>query len=522
MRQQAVHDYVKKKRGLYAADGGEVPEDDGYYDSEAKTWVPNQPTDAAQPDHGENLADATPAAKSGNPVDDIQNGAADEDEPDDGDSEPDAAPAEPDRQQTMKDYLAKKYGEASDDSGIKSAIDDAKGTTKMANVLQGLAGMGGAAGVGSGYTPDHSGFDNIRKQAKDNVAQAMGERQQKIQDFVQQNVMNRQAAQDQMTKGTYDNQQKAAKLTQDMNDPKSDYSAAMRAPFVQLWGDQLEGADVEKMSASQMHTLADQLEKKATIEGHSKDVQTRADATTEAAKGRNQAHADNVAAAKARADEIKTTKEEDKIAKEEHKLSEAMDPNRNRAGLKAQEQGRLNNADRAAALIYDDNGKELNLNPEQMGEAAQAWAAMIGNGSVQADAAVTRLLPHTASGKIADVKQWITGEPQGADQQAFLKMMGDSIRREKAVAYSHLRKAQVQAAAGSRTFREKYPDKFNAIVQSAGIDPSEIDEKWQYAPKGVEEEAPKKNPPPMAPMADMEAEMKKRGLKPKSALGAVK
>ncbi len=225
MRGQAVQDYVKKKRGLYAADGGEVPDDDGYYDSEAKQWVSQQPPESMDDrrndtiggpaptkdqimDTGndrrgvrdrndiEQLASSSASSRPGNPVDDIENGADDEIG---ADSEPDepAAATPPDRQQQMKDYLSAKYGEAADDSGIKNAIAESKHQNLVANLGDAFHDIATARATANGAAPDSGKFfQGMRDQGQRGVAQADAERQQKIQAFVQQNAMNRQASQD--------------------------------------------------------------------------------------------------------------------------------------------------------------------------------------------------------------------------------------------------------------------------------------------------------------------------------------
>ncbi len=442
---------------LYAADGGEVPEDDGYYDSEQKQWMPNQPSDAAQPDHGLMLADAAPAARTGNPVDDIENGAEEDDsEPDDPAGSPaPASAAAPDRDQVMRDYLAKQYGKAADDSGIKTAVEDARHQNFLANLGEGLHEMVTARGVANGAAPDSGRFfQGMRDQGQAGIAQASAARDQKVKGFLQTNQMNRQVAQDQMTKGTYENQQKAAKLTQDMNDPKSDYSASMRAPFVKLWGDKLEGADADKMSAAQMHTFAEQLEKKSAIDSRSADAQARADALVEAGKGRNQAHADAVSARNQAAKDAKDAKESGtdlKLATEDFKnlrtdLDSDNSSSRTQLGVAA---GKVHGADRVmkfAETSIDDLAKAEkdpkakaaliakldNLTPQQYGEVVSGLMSQIAPGSGSLGQ-LEHLRADTAEQTKANLITYFTSKTAGAGAGDLIYNNLKSLKNERDV-----------------------------------------------------------------------------------------
>ncbi len=397
-----------------------------------------------------------------------------------------------------------------------------------------------ARGVANGAAPDSgSFFKGMRDQGQRGVDQASAARQQKIQGFLQTNEMNRQVVDDQMKKGTYDNQQKAAKVAQDMNDHGSAYSASMRAPFVHLWGDKLDGVDVSKMSAAQMHTFAEQLEKKSTIDARSADAQAKADALVEAQKGRNQAHTDAVNASAARAAEARDAKDSGtdlKLATEDFKnlrsdLDSDKSSSRTQLGVAA---GKVHGADRVmkfAETSIDDLAKAEkdpkakaaliakldNLTPQQYGEVVSGLMSQIAPGSGSLGQ-LEHLRADTAEQTKANLITYFTSKTAGAGAGDLIYNNLKSLKNErdvsKGVLDSHMaiqKDAHPWAFSHAKTkgLAEKMFNKYAGVPED-DADPAATPAAPPEGGPGMAIGAPAALPPTDA----LDAEVARRKLKP--------
>lgn len=486
MRQKLIEAYIKAKKkppGMFAADGGEVPDDsdDTPDDNKSDDSGPDE-SNASDDDEATDSKDNAPDDDSGDDEGDSDTGAT----PADVVGPPVSAkiPTDADKQAAMVSYLQEQLGKAGDSSDIKAAKADRSWRDMIAGIGQGAQQIAMAKGVAYGLAPPSGKeWDAIRSSADRGVQEAIQERQNKVNQFLQANQMQRQVAQDQMTKGTYDNQQIAAKYSQDRQDPTSQSSINAQNTLKGLFPEETKGMDLSNFSADDTEMAAKQIDVKGNQETRRLQMQEMAD-YKKSLLGVKQ----NAAATKV------DTANDNKLDKDEKDMGTALDPNKARAGLVGDSQKRLNNAARASALIYETNpdgsvqkdntGKPIvkDLNPTLMGEAAQSWASMISSGGSQADAAVERLLPHTASGQLANVKEWITSEPQGAGQQAFLKQMSDSIERERQVSEGLLKSAQVQAAGKFTNLKRNRSDAWDNQLVNAGIDPKDVDPNGRYNP----------------------------------------
>jgi hypothetical protein len=263
---QAVHEYVKKKRGLYAADGGEVPEDD-----EAEL---EEEGDAVSPPE-------MPAAAP--------------------------APAAP----TSQADLEAGYAKAADSKAVTDATAKAQQKNRLGGVMQGLEQIATARGVANGMKADDGSFyEGLRKQNQQNIAQAQGQRESSIQDFLRKNAITRQVVDDAYKSADEGRKVKAQQIVDDANSPDSTYSKGMQEHFSTLWG-----VDASKLSATQMHELSAQYEKKAKIDEAAAAAQLRAEtakanaaaaaAAREATAQRRQEHDDDRADKKVEEDSKK-------------------------------------------------------------------------------------------------------------------------------------------------------------------------------------------------------------------------
>lgn len=177
--------------------------------------------------------------------------------------------AQPDKSSEVADYLKQKYADANDDSGVKAARQTSGKANLIANIAQGLDTIGRSNAVAHGGEGVNTGFyQGLKQQGQQGVEQAQAARQAKVQQFLQQNTLNRQVAEDAMQKGTYDQQQKAAGYLNDRNDPTSQVSKNAVASAHQTFGDFAGIDNVIKpgMSAVEVDDALKALEKKSSLD----------------------------------------------------------------------------------------------------------------------------------------------------------------------------------------------------------------------------------------------------------------
>lgn len=170
----------------------------------------------------------------------------------------DAAPAsspEIDKEQAIKDKLQKEYAAANDFSGIKAAQEDAKRANFSSNLGDALETMAKANSMAHGGAGVDTGFyQGLKQQGQQGVTAAIGAKDAKIQQFLKQNDISRQVAQDMMEKGDYEQKQKASQYLNDTQTPTSQVSKNAQLAFQNTFKDYPEVAhmDVSQFSAADL------------------------------------------------------------------------------------------------------------------------------------------------------------------------------------------------------------------------------------------------------------------------------
>lgn len=159
-------------------------------------------------------------------------------------------------------------------------------------------------------------------------------------------------------------------------------------------------------------------------------------------------------------------------------LSNDLDPNKARGGNLAKNQDLVNQADRLKTLVT--SVPDGNLDQRQQEELAIGLNRLLSGSSSSAVSQVKALVPSTAIGNAQKLKEWLFNDPQGVNQQAFVKRMAETVDREREVAQQKVVQAQVQRIAAHKWLRDNDPETYNQILSSYGIDPNKIDEKGQY------------------------------------------
>ncbi len=258
MRQKMIEAYLKAKKKPpepYAALGGEV--EDETEDAPAE----DAPEESA-PD------DAAPAEEAPEPAPEAAPAAA-----------PPTA-AKDDKADAMKAYLAEKQGldTAGDRGGIEAAKKDRSWRDMVAGIGQGAQQIVMAQGVARGLAPPSGKeWDAIRHEGDRGVQEAVQARQSKVNEFLQANQMQRQVVQDQMTKGTYESQQTAAKFAHDSQTAGTQTSKNKVATLKALFPEETKGLDLEHFSAVDADAAAKQIDIKSNLNMRRKQMVAMAD-----------------------------------------------------------------------------------------------------------------------------------------------------------------------------------------------------------------------------------------------------
>ncbi len=484
MKQQAVHDYVKKKRGFYAADGGEVPDEEEEAMPEEEAPEEPEPAPAPEPEVPE----------------------------EDGADEDVGAESVPmDRNALIRKHLAQKYAQAADTSGVQAAGAARDRGNMISRVFEGLEGAARADSMAHGGAGvNHAGYQDVRNENNQNVGRAEAARQSNIQGFLRQNEMDRQVAQDGLKSDEAARKKKAADLVAARSDPTSPYSNSMRPTFQKLWGDQLEGVDVGQLSGTQMGDLATQLEKKEAVgqkRDKAKDQHTEAMARVVAAQAHTKLADEgrrDIVNTRADAKSLATATDDFKSLRKDLDSDQAS--SRTKIGVAA---GKIAGASRVMGLA------DL-LPPYKKAEVTQGLMTQISNGNGSLGQ-FEHLNAPTAEGTIAGLKQYFSSGPEAANAGGLILDNLLSLQNERDVSQGVIDKHVAK-------LKKSHPFAFEHPTTKAKAE--EMYKEWATLPEptpaspvqppvvsgpGMANAAPANK---IAP-ADLEAEMKRRGLKPK-------
>ncbi len=151
-----------------------------------------------------------------------------------------------------------------------------------------------------------------------------------------------------------------------------------------------------------------------------------------------------------------------------------LDPDAGRTGNFGQISSRVQSAERLETLA--NAFKDGNLPPAQVEEFALGLSNMLAPGGGGSRAQVEALVPHSAVGDAAQLKNWLFNEPGGANQQKFVKMMSETIAREKETSNNQLNSIREQRLPLYADLAKKDPEKFKALMQSYKLDPNNYDQ----------------------------------------------
>lgn len=156
------------------------------------------------------------------------------------------------------------------------------------------------------------------------------------------------------------------------------------------------------------------------------------------------------------------------------KMSEALDPSKQRQGAFGVSKQVFDRAERLQSLAgaFPDG----NLDSRQIEELAIGLNSMLSGSNTGAQAQVASLVPKTIIGNATKLKEWLVNDPQGTSQQAFVQRMLGSVEREKQTASDQIKRTQLSRLTPFAGLEKDDPESFNATLQSFGIEPSEYQE----------------------------------------------
>jgi hypothetical protein len=173
-------------------------------------------------------------------------------------------------------------------------------------------------------------------------------------------------------------------------------------------------------------------------------------------------------------------------------LGDALDPSKARAGAFGVSKQVFDRAERLKTLAsaFPDG----NLDSRQIEELAIGLNAMLSGANAGAQRQVEALVPSSIVGNGQKLAEWLTNEPHGTNQVAFVQRMLGSIDREQSTAADQIKRTQMQRVARYADLERSSPDAFYNVLESAGLDPQEY-KKWRaggykpmsavQAPEGV-------------------------------------
>lgn len=162
----------------------------------------------------------------------------------------------------------------------------------------------------------------------------------------------------------------------------------------------------------------------------------------------------------------------DKVDKASQALSNDLDPDKSRAGNFGAISAKVQSADRLKTLI--GSFKEGNLPKAQTEELALGLSSMLAPGGGGSREQVAALVPKSAIGDASALASYLGNEPNGANQQEFVKMMEGTIERERQVSMDQLNKIRAGRLAGHDWLKKVAPEQYNQILRNKEMDPSKV------------------------------------------------
>lgn len=154
-------------------------------------------------------------------------------------------------------------------------------------------------------------------------------------------------------------------------------------------------------------------------------------------------------------------------------IDKALDPSYYRAGAFGDSKKVFDRGERLESMIdYANKYQEGGADSRQIVELATGFQAQLTGGNGRGNyQQVQDLIPHTMVGNVNKMAEWLTNNPRGAKQQAFVDRMMQSVHRENATVQAQMERTKFQRLATFDDFANRNPEQFNDMLRSNGVDP---------------------------------------------------
>lgn len=173
-------------------------------------------------------------------------------------------------------------------------------------------------------------------------------------------------------------------------------------------------------------------------------------------------------------------KTDDQFVKFGHDISSGLASSRSDLG---KQQDKVSSADRVLALGEQGGLQEGGLDKRQIHELAIASANLVSGGSGAAQSTIESLVPHSVGTSAAGIEEWLTSEPQGTGQQAFVARMLETAEREKHIAQQKINGYKAEVVQQYGHLKKKDPDRFQNLVSLHLGDDAQFADNGKYVAK---------------------------------------
>jgi hypothetical protein len=156
------------------------------------------------------------------------------------------------------------------------------------------------------------------------------------------------------------------------------------------------------------------------------------------------------------------------------KMSKDLDPSAMVRGAFSVSKQVIDRADRLRTLDDAVNAYQAgNADSRQIEELAIGMNSLLSGSNTGAQQQVAALVPKTAIGNASKMYEFLSGQPQGTNQQEFVKRMLGTIEREKQTAENQIKITRMSRIAQYNDVAEKDPIGFADVLRSWEIEPEE-------------------------------------------------
>ncbi len=172
------------------------------------------------------------------------------------------------------------------------------------------------------------------------------------------------------------------------------------------------------------------------------------------------------------------------LAKNWEGFYKLLDTGSGRANLNVEQQKRLNASERIKKIAENPDGTVKNLPPELVTELVGSLGSLIVGGH-PSEGMLHALMPKGMGMKEADIKEFLTNNPQGANQQAFIKMAIDLSNREEDLISEQIRNQQAKGLPHFAHLKKNDPDKWGAMLRAAKHNPDDYNDLGEVIKKAA-------------------------------------